>query len=99
MQDNSLAEFARLSLKLEADGHVFEQEMSAERVRFTILRCPWLELLRRSGRVELAGTISKVICPTECEAWCREFGGEVAFELPARACLGGERCEMVFTRG
>jgi len=97
VKGNSLAEFARcFSLGLRADGYTFEQETAEQEVRFTITGCPWLELLYRSGRQELAAPIAEVLCPTEARVWCQEFGREVEADLPAMACLGAGQCQVVF---
>lgn len=98
-QGNSLSEFVRcFTLKLQADGYTYEHALSEEEVNFTILDCPWLEILKRSSRDGLAAAISEVMCPTEGEAWCREFGDEYAFALSQRACRGDACCRMTFAR-
>ena len=95
---NSPEELARcFALKLTADGHAFERAVEGDVVRFTVDECPWLALLRKSGRAHLAAAVSQTICPTEGRAWAAEFGG-YAFELPEMACTGAARCEMRFVR-
>jgi len=96
---NTTDELARcFGLKLTADGHRFEAAIAADQVRFTIHDCPWLELLRKSDRQELAAQVAQAICPTEGRVWCREFGGEYEFEMPAMACSGAHQCQMRFVR-
>ncbi len=95
---NSPEELARcFALKLTADGHSFESAVEGSVARFVIDECPWLSLLRKSGREHLAAAVSQTICPTEGRAWAAEFG-DYAFELPEMACTGAAQCEMRFVR-
>jgi hypothetical protein len=86
------------TLKLTADGHIFRLETHPDEVRFVVTQCPWLELLRKSGRQHLTDRISQTICPTEGNAWAAEFGGEYDFRLPTRSCSGDARCSLIFVR-
>lgn len=96
---NTTEELARcFALKLTADGHDFECEVSGGGVRFTIGRCPWYELLCKSGRQPLAEEIALRICPTEARVWCAEFGGLYAPEMPRMSCCGADVCEIRFMR-
>ncbi len=96
---NSAPELLRcFRLKLTADGHEFEARLAEDGVTFLIRGCPWLELLRKSNRQEVAARIAQSICPTEGGVWCAEFGGEYEFAMPRMACAGQETCEMRFTR-
>lgn len=85
-------------LKLTADGHDFEVETSPAAVTFRIAGCPWLALLRKSGRTDLAQRVAEAICLTEGRVWCAEFGGEWEFEMPRMACAGAAACEMRYVR-
>jgi len=97
---NTPDELARcFGLKLTADGHEFAPRVTSDAVTFTISRCPWLDLLRKSDRAHLALRVAQTICPAEGRTWCREFGGEYEFEMTAMACAGGDGCEMRFVRG
>jgi hypothetical protein len=89
---------ACFTLKLTADGHDFTVETTAEGVEIAIRGCPWLELLRKSDRQELAARIAQTICPTEGRVWCREFGDRYLFSMPQMACQGTEGCVMRFER-
>ncbi|MGD0113443.1 MAG: DUF6125 family protein [Armatimonadota bacterium] len=96
---NSPDDLARcFTLKLTADGHIFRAEIHRDEVRFLVTQCPWLELLRKSGRQHLAARISQTICPTEGNAWATEFGGEYDFRIPAMSCSGDSRCSLTFVR-
>ena len=87
---------ACFSLKLRADGHQFQVRQTSDTAQFTIHHCAWLELLRASGREELAEQISGRICPTECRVWCAEFGGQFELAMPRTMCQGGDVCEIAF---
>ena len=92
-------ELARcFELKLTADGYMFEVAIESGTVRFSVERCPWLELLRKSKREHIALQVAETICLLEGRIWCREFGDEYEFEMPVMACASGERCEMRFTQ-
>jgi hypothetical protein len=92
-------ELARcFSLKLMADGHRFAVAVTDDGVRFTIQACPWLELLRKSGREQLAARIARTICPIEGEAWCAEFAGEYRFSVSPMGCAGSATCVLHFMR-
>lgn len=96
---NSPEELMRcFELKLTADGHEFAGRVEGGDVVFKITRCEWLELLRKSGREQLAGTVAERICPTEGHAWCREFGGGYEFSMPCVMCHGAQACEMRFAK-
>ncbi len=96
---NSPEELQRcFALKLTADGHQFTSRLEGEDVVFEITRCEWLELLRKSGREELAAKVAERVCPTEGWAWCREFGEKYEFAMPCVMCLGGGPCVMRFVR-
>ncbi len=85
---NSTAELARcFALKLTADGHRFDMASDDTEVQFVIFACPWLELLRKSGRRHVAATVAQAV----------EFGG-YHFSMPRMMCDGTDRCEMVFAR-
>ncbi len=84
--------------KLEADGYLFEQAVTETEVRLAISKCPWQELLKKSGRTDVAATIARVMRPTEGRVWCVEFGGEYEFSLPKMACQGAAGCEMLFAK-
>ena len=96
---DSPGELARcFTLKLTADGHRFESAADDDGVRFVILGCPWLDLLRKSDRQHLALKVAQTICTTEGQVWCKEFGAAYEFEMPLMACAGTDRCEMRFLR-
>jgi hypothetical protein len=96
---NTPEDLARcFTLKLAADGHIFRVETHPTEVRFLVTQCPWLELLRKSGRQHLAARISQTICPTEGNVWASEFGGDYGFHMRNAACSGDSHCSLTFTQ-
>jgi hypothetical protein len=96
---NTVAELARcFSLKLRADGQLFESSTTPAELRVAMNACAWVELLHRSRREHLALRIAETVCRTEGRVWCAEFGGEYEFEIPVMNCGGTGRCEMRFVR-
>lgn len=65
------------------------------RVEIEIAACPWIELLRKSGREELAARVADAICPTDLGAWAREFDPAIAVTLPQRMCSGDPVCRLI----
>jgi predicted ArsR family transcriptional regulator len=84
------------SMKLRADAYAFESAVVDGGVSITITECPWLRILQRANRDHLAASIADVMCPTEGEAWAREFGDAYTFEVPEKACCGATSCRMRF---
>lgn len=82
-------------LKREDGGFVVE-----------IRRCPWHDIMIRSGREELSEKVSEVICQAENSVWAQEFsckgvegeGMEIRFERQERLCQGSNRCRLWFGR-
>jgi hypothetical protein len=71
----------------DPDGQGFE---------FTIRKCPWVELLARSNRQHLAGTIGTRICDTEYGVWAGEFGDDIVVQFHDRICRGCGSCTIRF---
>ena len=69
-----------------------------------IRRCPWHDIMVRSGREELSEKVSEVICQAENQVWALEFspkgadgeGTEIRFERQERICQGSSRCRLWF---
>jgi hypothetical protein len=85
--------------RLNLDGFTFKSKEPAEDKSFciTVTKCPWHELMVKSGRAHLSGRIGDVICPADYSAWAHEFG-DIGFGLGAKICQGEPECRMVFTR-
>ncbi len=86
----------------------FDCELKQAEGGFTveIRRCPWHDIMLRSGREELLARVSEVICQVENQVWAQEFSGkgtegegmEIKFERDERICQGSNRCRLWFGR-
>jgi len=65
------------------------------RIEIEIAACPWIELLRKSGREDLAARVAEAICPTDLGGWAREFDPAIRVTLPQRMCEGATACRLV----
>lgn len=87
-----------LELKFSAEGYEYEiREKEEHCARVHLKRCPWLVLLRKSGRQHLADEVGGVICGAEFGAWAREFNNKIEFDLGERMCGGSPYCLLSFT--
>ena len=85
--------------KLSIEGFAIERAEKTEdgrSVAITVTRCPWCDLLAKSGRMNLADTIGRAICNTEYAVWASEFGEDISFELGERICGGCRSCTIRF---
>lgn len=86
----------------------FDYELKEEESGFVveIRRCPWHDIMVRSGRESLSEKVSEVICQAENSVWAQEFSGkgaegvvlEIRFERHERLCQGADRCRLWFGR-
>ncbi len=90
-----------VTTRLSLDDFIFEAEKVKDGRGFKIVitRCPWHELMIKSGRVHLSGKVGTRICNTEYSVLASEFGGNMSFELQEQICEGGKCCTMVFRDG
>ena len=65
-------------------------------IELVIRACPWLEIIKKSGRENLASKISDVICPTELDVWAKEFGLTMESKQENRLCSGCNSCVWDF---
>jgi len=91
---------AALQLKWAAEqyGHRITSERP-NRIEVEITACPWIELLRKSGRDDLAARVADATCPTEYAAWAGEFSPAVTVSLPERICDGHPTCRLILEAG
>ncbi|MFC1926859.1 DUF6125 family protein [Chloroflexota bacterium] len=91
--------FECITTKLELEGFVFDAEKDEDNTNFnvTVKRCPWHDLLVKSGRTELSGDVGSVICNTEYSVWASEFGDNICFDLQGQICKGSESCVLSFS--
>jgi hypothetical protein len=81
--------------RLDLEGFEFEAEKDANSLKIHINRCPWHDLMVKSGRESLSGRVGDLICGLENAVWASEFG-DIAFERSDRICKGDERCVLSF---
>lgn len=84
-----------LQEKLALDGFACTLTDTADGLCLTVQACPWLALLQKSGRAQVADRIGNAICTTEYGAFAREFGLRLQ-ENSARLCGGSDVCTFMF---
>ncbi|MFO7967364.1 MAG: DUF6125 family protein [Archaeoglobaceae archaeon] len=87
-----------LAIKLDLEGFNFETQEYEGGFRIIVHKCPWHELMVRSGREELSGRVGNVICNTEYPVWASEFEN-IKFELREQICEGSSLCTLDFRLG
>ena len=85
-----------IAARLTLEGFLFEIEKSEDGFSVAISRCPWHDLMVKSGREHLSESVSDIICMVENSVWASKFGG-ARFERKERICEGAERCLMRFS--
>ncbi len=86
------------STRLALEEFIFDIEKSPDGKGFKvkISKCPWHEIMLKSGRENLSGKVGEVICQTECSVWASEFGENIRFESEGRLCKGAPECVLRF---
>ena len=86
--------------KMDVEGYTFKTEKieNDHGYRITVTQCPWMDLLVKSKRENLAGKIGTAICTTDAVAWAAEFGDNVKFELQRQICQGSDHCILQFSQ-
>lgn len=84
-----------IAARLALEGFEFERSGNDDGFKVSVKKCPWQELMIRSGRKHLSDRISSLICKTENTAWASEFG-DIDFELEAQICKGADCCLLSF---
>ena len=83
----------------EEGGAEGEDGKDGRALRLIISKCPWHELLAKSGREALSERVGSAICNVEYAAWAAEFGDEdrkISFNLKSQICKGDEVCTFLF---
>jgi hypothetical protein len=92
-----------LSARLAMEGFEFQIEPENDSLAVTIRRCPWHDIMIKSGRGALSEQVSEVICQVENSVWANEFSGEkgegqeLEFAREKRICQGEESCMLRFS--
>jgi len=87
-----------LEFKLGAEDFLSDIQCQDARIEITIKKCPWLSLLRKSGREHLAEKISDAICTIEYVTFANEFVEGLGFQITSRRCSGSEVCTFLLER-
>jgi hypothetical protein len=91
-----------IAARLALEGFMFMLERQEDGFGVTISRCPWHDLLIKSGREKISERVSDIICRVENSVWASEFeddeSGRIRFEQEDRICRGAERCRLRFCR-
>ena len=87
-----------LVTKLTLDGFKFTTEKYTDNRGFRLIieKCPWHDLLVKSGRENLSGQVGTVVCNSEYSVWAAEFGDKIRFKLQDQLCKQAETCIMQF---
>lgn len=92
-----------LSARLAMEGFEFQIEPEKDSLAVTIRRCPWHDIMIKSGRGVLSEQVSEVICRVENSVWSSEFsaekgeGRQIKFAREKRICQGEEKCMLRFS--
>jgi len=96
-----------LSARLALEGFDYEMQPRIEGFAVIVKRCPWHDIMVKSGRKNLSNPVSELICKVENSVWASEFSGgkskagegecrEIGFEREERICQGDGRCVLRF---
>jgi hypothetical protein len=92
-----LAGLARaLRAKLDLDRYEFALDEAPAALNVTLSRCPWHDLMERSGRAHLSERIGGVICGVELPVFAQEFNCACAGAPQERLCRNGAACKFRF---
>jgi len=99
-----------LSTRFSLEGYEFKMQRKDDGIEVEVIRCPWHQIMLKSGRGDLSEKVSNVICRVENETWAREFSlykeeevesrncERISFERESRLCRGEGRCSLRFGR-
>lgn len=87
-----------LWLKFASEGYRHKvMERSSHLLRICVDTCPWLEIMKKTGRMSKAAGICDRICTRDFAVWAREFSDRIDFSLESKLSEGCEACELLFT--
>ena len=93
----ALMECVTTRLTLEGFGHQAENIGNNGSFKIIVNRCPWRDLVVKSGRGNLSEKIGTTVCNTIYSAWASEFDNNITFELQRQMCQGSETCVFQFS--
>lgn len=87
-----------LRAKLNLEGYKFEVKQKPDGFQIHIAKCPWHNLMVKSGREKLSEKVGTAICNAEYAVWASEFDENMRFTLLRQKCEGSESCVLDFSR-
>jgi len=94
IEGGSVEDLAKaFQLKLSAEGYEFDAQISNDGAVLSITPCPWFEILKSSGRTQIAETIADRICAKEFSGWTDELAPGAEIEFDGRLCVEREKCK------
>ncbi|NPV61921.1 MAG: hypothetical protein HPY61_04700 [Methanotrichaceae archaeon] len=84
-----------LTARLDLEGFDFRCQRTEYGFEVFVSRCPWHDLIVKSGRENIGETVGNLICRAENTVWASEFG-EISFKRGSRICRGDATCSLVF---
>jgi hypothetical protein len=99
VKDNGMeALYECLVTKLTMDGFKFTAEYDTDNRGFRLIieKCPWHDLMVKSGRENLSGQVGTVVCNSEYSVWAAEFDDKIRFKLQGQLCKKAETCVLQF---
>ena len=81
-----------LRLKWESEGYKYHFEKYA----VVIDQCPWWEIMKKSGREEVAGKVGEAICPIIYNEWAKEYDAPYTISFKTHMCKGDKNCSILF---
>jgi hypothetical protein len=88
--------FRAIAVRLQLEGFSFKGDRKDRGFTILVSRCPWHDLMIRSGREHLSGQVGELICLVENSAWAKEFG-DIGFQRTSQICRGDAKCLLLFT--
>ncbi len=86
-----------LKAKLALDRYEFVFGVTTAGFNITLSKCPWHDLILRSGRGHIAEKIGGAICGVEFPAFAHEFDCVCSCPPDQRLCRDGAKCQFSFS--
>ena len=101
VEDNAAGFVDCYTAMLDLEGFEYKLERGQSGFRITASRCPWHDVMVKSGRAHLSARVGEVICRTEYSTWAAEFPGaglKFSFGETGRLCTGATTCVLNFSK-
>ena len=86
--------FESLKLKWDSEGYKYH----LEKYKIVIEQCPWWDIMKNSGRENLAGRVGAVICPLIYNEWAKEYKAPYTITFETCMCQGEKTCTLRFQK-